>query len=208
MDSDGKDKYLEERLAKFDKWIQEGKIPSSSKVIPLQESLSGLQWVLPTQQVVQLLRNLRVLALADCDCRVRYNHCDNPREICILTNDTADRWVAEGKARYIGIEEAQERLKLAHEYGLVHLTFYNPEQYIYALCSCCECCCHDLQFLKKYQRPDLIAHADYVAAVDTGACVSCGTCVRRCIFGAQEEDDGAVIFIRRNGHLALAIPST
>jgi ferredoxin len=194
MDFDGKDQFLEERLARFDKWIQEGKIPTSSKVIPLQESLSGLQWILPTQQVVEILRNLRSLALANCECRTRYNRCDNPREICILTNDAADQWVAQGRARYIALEEAKERLKLAREHGLVHLTFYNPNQYIYALCSCCECCCHDLQFLKKYQRPDLIARADYVAEVDTSSCIRCGACVKRCIFGAQENDGEAVVF--------------
>ncbi|MDR3589462.1 MAG: 4Fe-4S binding protein [Negativicutes bacterium] len=194
MNFDGKDQYLEERMARFDQWKQEGKIPASSKVIPLQESLFGLQWVLPTQQVVELLRNLRTLALTDCTCRTRYNRCDNPRDICILTNDMADRWVAEGRARHIGIEEAKDRLKAAHEHGLVHLSFYNPDQYIYALCSCCACCCHDLQILKKYQRPDFVVHADYVAEVDKNVCSGCGACVKRCVFGAQERRGGTVVF--------------
>lgn len=194
MHFEGKDEYLEERLAKFDKWIKEGKIPSSSKVIPVLESLSGLQWVLPTQQVLELLRNMRTFALANCTCRERYKRCANPLEICILTNDTADQWVAEGKARYITLDEAKAKLKLAHEHGLVHLTFYNPNQYIYALCSCCECCCHDLQFMKKYQRLDLIAHADYIAQVDTNTCVQCGICVKRCVFSAQEAKEDSVVF--------------
>jgi NAD-dependent dihydropyrimidine dehydrogenase PreA subunit len=194
MDDGDKDQYLEDRLAKFDQWIKEGKIPASSKVIPLQESLSGLQWILPTQQVVEILRNMRTFALANCTCRVRYKRCENPLEVCIVTNDMADKWVAQGEARYVTLEEAKERLKLAHEHGLVHLTFYNPDQYIYALCSCCECCCHDLQFLKRYQRPDLIAHADYVAEVDANSCIHCGVCVERCMFGAQEKGDETVVF--------------
>lgn len=189
-----KDEYLEERLAKFDKWIKEGKIPTSSKVIPLLESLSGLQWILPTQQVVEILRNMRTFALAKCLCRMRYQRCDNPLEVCLLTNDTADQWVARGEARYVTLDEAKEKLRQAHQFGLVHLTFYNPDQYIYALCSCCECCCHDLQFLKKYRRPDLIAHADYVAEVEAGACRQCGVCVKRCVFGAQEKNGQSVVF--------------
>ncbi|HWR38457.1 MAG TPA: 4Fe-4S dicluster domain-containing protein [Patescibacteria group bacterium] len=194
MHFDEKDEYLEARLAKFDQWIREGKIPTSSKVIPLTESLSGLQWVLPTQQAVEILRNMRTFALAKCQCRERYHRCDNPLEICILTNDTADQWVGRNQARYITLAEAKERLKLAHEYGLIHLTFYNPDQYIYALCSCCECCCHDLQFMKKYQRPDLVAHADYVATLDASVCRQCGACVKRCVFGAQEIQNDSVIF--------------
>lgn len=189
-----KDEYLEERLARYEKWIQEGKIPTSSKVIPLSESISGLQWVLPTQQALEILRNSRTFALANCDCRTRYNRCDNPREVCFYINDMADKMVANGRGRYIDLEEAKNRLKLANEHGLVHLTIYNPEQHVSALCSCCECCCHDLQFLKKYHRPDLIAHADYVAEVETNACVQCGTCVTRCVFGAQEKNEQLVVF--------------
>jgi len=188
------DEELEARLARYDKWMAEGKIPTSSKVIPIGESLSGLQWVLPTQQMLEILRNARSYALANCLCRTKYGRCDNPREVCFYINDVADQKVEQGVARRVSLEEATERLKLANQHGLVHLTIYNPEQHVFAVCSCCECCCHDIQFMKKYGRPDLIAHADYVAEVDTDACTQCGACVDRCVFGAREYDDGSVVF--------------
>jgi MinD superfamily P-loop ATPase len=65
---------------------------------------------------------------------------------------------------------------------------------VYALCSCCECCCHDIEFMKKLGRPDLVAHADYVAVVDSDVCVQCGACIERCVFGARSEESGAVVF--------------
>ncbi len=188
------DEELEARLARYDKWMAEGRIPTSSKVIPIGESLSGLQWVLPTQQMLEILRNARSYALANCLCRTKYGRCDNPREVCFYINDVADQKVEQGVARRVSLEEATERLKLANQHGLVHLTIYNPEQHVFAVCSCCECCCHDIQFMKKYGRPDLIAHADYVAEVDTDACTQCGACVDRCVFGAREYDDGSVVF--------------
>jgi MinD superfamily P-loop ATPase containing an inserted ferredoxin domain len=194
MHFDGHDGWLDERLMRIDGWIKEGKIPSSSKVIPVGEALSGKEWVLPTQQVLDILRNARTVALAPCVCRTRYQRCDNPVEVCLFTNDAAERQVANGTARFVDLAEAKERLQLANKHGLVHLTFYRPDQYLYALCSCCECCCHDLQFMKHYQRPDLIAHADYVAEVDSDACIQCGTCVKRCVFGAQAGDGAAVVF--------------
>jgi hypothetical protein len=40
-----KDLYLEERLAWYDKWLPEGGIPTSSKVIPIRESLTALHQV-------------------------------------------------------------------------------------------------------------------------------------------------------------------
>lgn len=179
------DVELEERLVKFDAWVREGKIPCSSKVIPVNQSLKTLQWVLPTQQVLEILRNSRSYALANCLCRSRHRRCDNPLEVCFYTNDVADKKVAEGAARFVDLTEAAERLKLANEHGLVHLTIYNPEQHVFAVCSCCECCCHDIEFMKKLGRPDLVARADYVASVESGSCVNCKACVDRCVFDAR-----------------------
>jgi len=194
MKIEPRDEELEARLVKYDQWMADGKIPTSSKVIPIKESLCGLQWVLPTQQMLEILRNARTFALANCACRTKYKRCDNPLEVCFYINDFADQMVAQGVGRHVSLEEAVERLKLANQHGLVHLAIYNAEQHVYAVCSCCECCCHDIQFLKKYNRPDLIAHADYVAEVNTESCAQCGLCVERCKFGAQENKDGLVVF--------------
>ena len=102
--------------------------------------------------------------------------------------------VKQGAARRVSLQEAVTALKLANQHGLVHLTIYNPEQHVYALCSCCECCCHDIEFMQKLGRPDLVAHADYVAVVDTDACMQCGVCGERCVFGARSGEPGAMEF--------------
>jgi Pyruvate/2-oxoacid:ferredoxin oxidoreductase delta subunit len=189
-ESGSRDTDLEERLARYDGWIQEGKIPTSSKVIPVHESLSVQQWVVPTEQVLEFLRNARVYALIECVCRSQYQRCDNPLEVCFVINDVADQYLAEGNGRRVSLEEAEERLQNANERGLVHLTIYNPDQHVFAVCSCCSCCCHDLQFLKLYGRGDLIAHSEYVAQTDSNACVHCGECVNRCVFEARVFEDG------------------
>src|SRR5512138_44974 len=189
MNKENRDEELEKRMLMFDGWVKEGKIPSSSKVIPVQQSLGGLQWVLPTQQVLEILRNSRSFALAKCLCRTKHKRCDNPLEVCFYTNDVADKKVAQGAARRVDLQEATED-------GLVHLTIYNPEQHVFALCSCCACCCHDIEFMKKLGRPDLVAHADYVASVDKEKCAHCGACAERCMFGAQVMQEGEAAFIQ------------
>lgn len=188
------DPELQKRLAVYDQWVREGKIPSSSKVIPVGKSLSGLQWVLPTQQAGEILRNARSFALADCLCRSQHRRCDNPLETCFYLNDAADQMAAQGKARLVSLDEAKQVLMLANQHGLVHLTIYNPKQHVFALCSCCECCCHDMAFMKDFGRPDLIAHADYVAVVDKDLCAHCGTCAERCVFGARVMDGDQAVF--------------
>jgi len=184
------DPYLDDRLERYDRWLNQGRIPTSSKVIPVGASLSQLQWVLPTAQVREILRNARSYALTECSCRAHYRRCDNPLEVCFLLNDVADKLVADGRARRVDLDEAMERAAQADELGLVHLTIYNPEQYVYAVCSCCQCCCHDLQLIQRYGRSDLVAHADYIALTDMDACEHCGLCENRCVFGARIMVDG------------------
>jgi hypothetical protein len=53
-----RDEELEKRLHTYDGWVKEKKIPYSSKVIPVNQSLKFLQWVLPTQQALEILTQL------------------------------------------------------------------------------------------------------------------------------------------------------
>jgi len=198
MEKEKQDEALEKRLHMYSGWVEEGKIPYSSKVIPVQQSMEHLKWVLPTQQVIDILRNSRLFALADCLCRGKHKRCDNPLEVCFYTNDVAEKKVEQGAARSVSLQEAEAVLKLANEHGLVHLSIYNPEQHVFALCSCCACCCHDIAFMKELGRPDLVAHADYVAVVDTDECVQCGACTERCVFGALKDASGTVVFHQDN----------
>jgi NAD-dependent dihydropyrimidine dehydrogenase PreA subunit len=177
-------------LERYDRWVRERRIPFSSKVIPVQESLEGQQWVLPTEQVVELLRNARTFAATDCECRTLYRRCDNPISVCFLINDVADSYVAQKRAERVTLDEARHRLRLANERGLVHLTIYNPDQYVYAICSCCPCCCHDLQFLFVHGRTDLVARSEYVARTNPDLCSDCGCCVERCVFAVRALIDG------------------
>jgi Pyruvate/2-oxoacid:ferredoxin oxidoreductase delta subunit len=185
-----KDSSIEERLERYDQWVKEGKIPFSSKVIPVHESLTTQQWVLPTEQVLEFLRNARTFVLINCECRSHYQRCDNPVENCFLINDAADAYLKQGIGRTVSLEEAERVLRYADECGLVHLTIYNPHQYVYAVCSCCFCCCHDLQFLKLHGRKDLIAHSEYVAQTDMEQCIHCGDCIERCVFEARVWEAG------------------
>ena len=194
MKKEAIDTFLQKRLVKYDEWLQEGKISFSSKVVPIGESIDTGQWVLPTEQVFEILRNARSFAVADCVCRSHYKRCDNPLETCFFTKDVADKYALKGIARHLSLEEAAKILRQANERGLVHLTLYSPRQYVYAVCSCCSCCCHDLQMLKLYNRSDLIAHSEYIAITDMEKCVHCGECVDRCVFDARVWEDGQMSY--------------
>ena len=186
---------LTKRLERYDGWVKEGKIPSSSSVIPVGKSLEARQWVLPGAQVMEYINRARTVALTECDCRKKYRNCGNPLEVCLLLDDSAEKAAAKGGARVVAAGEAAKALELADRHGLVHLAIHKPGQAPFAICSCCACCCHDLQFLRSYGRGDLIAHSDYLAHWDEQACNHCGICVDLCSFGARVWQDGGVVHI-------------
>jgi NAD-dependent dihydropyrimidine dehydrogenase PreA subunit len=188
------DDRIGKRLARYDRWVKQGKISYSSKVIPVQESLLTQQWVLPTAQVIEILNQSRSYALTDCECRLRYKRCSHPVEVCFLINRAADEYVAQGRAHHVSLDEAAAVLDKAKKNGLVHLTIYNPDQGAFAVCSCCPCCCHDLQFIKLWGRGDLIARSDYIAYTQPEECIQCGACVDRCVFQARVWKDSQMFY--------------
>ena len=194
MENKKMDTFLEERLNRYDKWLFEKKIAFSSKVVPIEKSLSAHQWVLPTEQVLEIFRNVKSIALTKCECRSHYKRCDNPLEVCFEFNEVGDQSVKKGLARHVSPEEAQEIVRVANEKGLVHLSLYMPDHELYALCSCCSCCCHDLQIVRLLGRNDLMVQSDYVAVTDDEACTHCGICIDRCVFDARTWQDDIVAY--------------
>ena len=179
------DAFLEKYLTKYDQWMVRGQISFSSKVIPVSESLVAKQWVMPAEQVLRVLEAAESIALQDCVCRTHYKKCDKPLEVCLLLNKAGDKAVDQGKARHISLKEATCVLKKANESGLVHMSLYMPDHEVFALCSCCSCCCHDLQIVKRTGRNDIMIRSDYVAVTDFDNCIHCGDCEERCPFDAR-----------------------
>jgi ferredoxin len=179
------DLFLEKRIVKYDEWLRKGEISYSSKIIPVAESFTAKQWVLPSEQVQNILGNAKSMAVQNCECRTHYKRCDNPLEVCFLLDNVGDAFVQKGMARSVDLVEATEILKKANESGLVHLGLYMPDHQLYAVCSCCPCCCHELQIVKLYERRELIIHSEYVAVTRGDDCIHCGECVDRCVFGAR-----------------------
>jgi len=184
------DEFLKSFADKYERWRNKGDFTISSRVIPVNESVTVQQWVLPAEQMLRILKEARSYALADCACRTHYHRCDKPREVCFLLDELSDKNVERNKARRVSLAEADDVLKKADEHGLVHMSLYQPGSKIYALCSCCPCCCHDLQLLRQYHRTDLVARSDYIAVTNQEQCKDCGKCAERCAFGAREIRDG------------------
>jgi len=179
------DQFLEKYLEKYDQWMSAGEISYASKVVPVRESFDAQQWIIPSEQALEILRSAETIALTNCICRSHYKRCNHPLDVCVLLDEIAVKYVAKQNARDVSLEEAEDVLRNANKRGLVHLSFYMPGNKMYAFCSCCDCCCHDLQLMRLYGRNDIIARSEYVVTTDMEACSDCGECIERCFFGAR-----------------------
>ncbi|MFX1521300.1 MAG: ATP-binding protein [Promethearchaeota archaeon] len=182
--------YKFTRIEKTEKAIKTGRINPSSKVIPIKKAFTASQYILPTEQALHFLKETETIALTKCGCRMAFENCETPVDTCLLLDEEAEYLISRGYAKQVTLDEASEVLKIANEAGLVHLTLYMPGQKIYAVCSCCPCCCHDIQPLLEYGKNDFVAKSDYIATTDIDLCNGCSICIERCVFNARELQNG------------------
>ena len=192
--------YMTTRLAVYDRYLQTGKIETSSEVLTTAQALSfhrhphdGVTTVVAGNEAREILYRAGTVALLPCSCRLTFRRCQKPVETCLNLDAAAEEALARGVGREISRSEAEGVLAVADREGLVHLAIHAPGQPRYALCSCCPCCCHDLQALLRYGRTDWVRRAGYVAETDREQCVSCGECTSRCYFGARTFADGTLV---------------
>jgi ferredoxin len=171
-----------------------GPEPALHRVLPAQTAVKS-EWVLPYDDVRNILLTAKSFHLRDCICRVQQDHigrkCDFPLEMCLSFS------ALEGRAGpgAISREEALAVLDRAEEVGLVH-TVSNVMAGIGYVCNCCGCCCGILRGITEHGIETSVAHANYFAVIDPDTCLGCGACVTRCQVAAISEVDGVSVVDR------------
>jgi len=190
------DEYFE---SAFGKSVQSVKTPLM-RSIPINRQVA-LKWpVAPYEDVLEIINQQKVIALAPCICRswkkTLGEGCDKPVETCFTFGQHAHYYVENHMARYITKEEAIEIVKRNDEAGLVMQPFNS--QKVGGMCSCCGDCCGMLRSLKKQPVPARAVQSNYFAEVDASSCAGCETCVQRCQMEAiRMVDDKAVVNLDR-----------
>ncbi len=181
------DGYLEQAIGKP---IQSFKTPVM-RTIPINRQLVAEWPVAPYEDILKILENQKVIAIAPCICRkttrLADKGCDKPLETCFMFGSHAHNYVDNGMGRYINLEEAKQIVKNNDEAGLVMQPFNS--QKIGGMCSCCGDCCGMLRSLKKQPIPAAAVKSNYFARVDHEECIGCETCLERCQMDAIEMVD-------------------
>lgn len=146
--------------------------------------------ILPEEDVHALLRmkgSQEVIAVSDCDCRVRAHNCDKPVYNCFEFGKYAEFNLTQSSSlKVITIEESIAISDEAERAGLLKSGGIRKENGG-VLCHCCSCCCNVMGAAIRNGVAHLLRNPSrYRASVDSESCTGCQTCVERCFFGAVE----------------------
>ncbi len=146
--------------------------------------------VLPEEDIHAMLRmkaSQEVVAVSDCDCRIRAGKCDKPTLNCFEFGKYAEFNLNQSSSlKVVDIDEAIAISDEAERAGLLKsggLSQRNGG----VLCHCCDCCCNVMGATIRHGVAHLLRNPSrYRARVDSESCIGCGKCVDRCFFGAIE----------------------
>jgi electron transport complex protein RnfB len=163
--------------------------PALHRVIPAQRAVKS-EWILPYDDVKQILLSAKSFGLRDCVCRVQQDHigrrrCKFPLRTCLFFSPFEE---SHGPLD-VSVKEAIDFLDKAEEIGLVH-TVSNVMKGVGYVCNCCGCCCGILRGINDYGIENSVAQANYFAYINPDECLGCGTCVLRCQVQAISYEDG------------------
>jgi Pyruvate/2-oxoacid:ferredoxin oxidoreductase delta subunit len=140
-----------------------------------------LSEVVDWERASALVAGSKMVAVTNCYCRHKAQHldraCENPLEICMSLGVAAGYLVRHGFAREISREEGLQVLESARDAGLVHIAD-NLRNDISYLCSCCSCCCEELDSVRR--GLSVVVPSGFRPAVDVEGCNGCSRCERVC----------------------------
>jgi Pyruvate/2-oxoacid:ferredoxin oxidoreductase delta subunit len=138
--------------------------------------------VLDYERASHIIKTASCIALGVCYCRHKMEHmgkaCDNPQDVCMTFNKSAESLVRHKVVKKISKKEALKILDKCVKLGLAQLGD-NVQDNVNFICNCCGCCCEGMLAYKKLGcRPKI--HSNFLAGSDTEKCIACGACVKRC----------------------------
>jgi electron transport complex protein RnfB len=182
----------------FEAYYQEGFHRSTAEAfmrpIPVNRSIQVRHAVATYEDVREIVKGQRLIALAKCICRVQQGlldqACEKPVEACFVFGVHGQYYLDQGMARQVTPEEALEVLEECEKAGLVCQPYnsQNPG----GMCNCCGDCCGILRSLNRMDKPAEVVATNYVVRLDADACVGCEICLDRCQMGALTMNDDGV----------------
>ncbi len=146
--------------------------------------------ILPEEDIHAMLRmkgSQEVIAVSDCDCRIRAHQCDRPTLNCFEFGKYAEFNLNQSSSlKVVSIEEAIAISDEAERAGLLKSGGLSQKNGG-VLCHCCDCCCNVMGATIRHGVAHQLRNPSrYRARVDSESCIGCQKCIDRCFFDAIE----------------------
>jgi ferredoxin len=158
--------------------------PGLRRIMPYYKALEGNPDFLPYEDIREVLKTAKRIAMVPCLCRRYVQACEMPMDVCLQFDERAEYIIDRGCGRELSYEEALAAIDEAEEGGLIHLVGNKRSGHSY-ICNCCVCCCvvfRPFNLVGKLNEID--AKSRYEASVDQELCDGCQVCIDRCQMGA------------------------
>jgi len=171
---------------------------SFARVIPVNQGLSHDNQTLHYEDVRSIIDGATRFAITHCHCRTQKfladeKVCDAPRDVCMSLDFAADFLLRAGIGQEVDQKTMLEKLDLAEEHNLVHMTDNSRSGFTF-VCNCCGCCCGILTATTKLGRKTPVIKSSYIAEWDSKICTDCGKCSRVCQINALTQVQNVTIF--------------
>jgi Na+-translocating ferredoxin:NAD+ oxidoreductase subunit B len=156
------------------------KMPPVLRYVPVKQALKATPQVLPHDDVIEILKSKKKIAVIDYVCRKQVQLTGTPTkpiEVCFSFDGYADYYVNKRKqGRFLSLEEAIEIQKQCEEAGLVTMSTIMKDHGI--MCHCDKHCV----VLRSWgnHRPADYFKSNYYSEVDAEFCTGCEECSERC----------------------------
>ncbi|MFH1844844.1 MAG: 4Fe-4S dicluster domain-containing protein [bacterium] len=139
--------------------------------------------VLDYERASEVIRTASHIGVGLCYCRHKQQHlgqaCDQPLDICMTFNSSAESLTRHGHARAVETSECLDLLDQAYEGGLVQFG-ENVQRRVSFICNCCGCCCEALTAQRRFAHLHPVHSSNWLPVTDSESCKGCGKCVRAC----------------------------
>ena len=105
------DAFERDFVEEYEPWVKEKKVRYPTKVIPVGQSVSSMQQVVPLPPIENLIMAAEIIGVTDCACRKESQNCDNPLCVCLVFNSSAEKKISSGKAGPLSKQEALDVIR-------------------------------------------------------------------------------------------------